>query len=61
MCKASFVSIILLANRIIFGEFAANITFLHSQGYSHIVREALEPMGTTEPWGPSVSRVLHDV
>ena len=34
ICKASLVSVILLGNRIIVGEFAANINVLHSQGYS---------------------------
>ena len=38
MCKASLVSVIILANRIVFGEFAANIKFLHSQGYSPLCR-----------------------
>ena len=33
ICRASLVSVIILANRIILGEFAANIISLHSQGY----------------------------
>ena len=38
---ASLVSVIILANRIVFGEFAANIKFLHSQGYSPLCESSI--------------------
>ena len=41
ICKASLVSVIILANRIVFGEFAANIKSLHSQGYSPLCESSI--------------------
>ena len=41
ICKAPLVSAILLANRIIFGEFDANIKFLHSQIYSPLCERSI--------------------
>ena len=41
LCEVSLVSVILLANRMIFGEFAANIKCVHSQGYSPLCESSI--------------------
>ena len=41
ICKASLVSVVLLVNRIMFGEFAAKIKFWHSQVYSPMCESSI--------------------
>ena len=49
ICKASLVSVIRLANRIIIGEFAANINFYIRKDIRHCMKEPLTslPIPTT--------------